>query len=349
MATVEEAREVLPVVKLSDLEDGQEAECFAALVNRILGKTYKGDPFVKCVFRDRRIKVDAMLWSNHRFHQQAQGWTEGLAYRLRARGTINPKYGLQIDIFDIRPAVDTDAADGYDFADLVEGSRFDAGLLYAKILEFVNKSVCDPHLKFLVLDILQTHEDLFKRIQAAEKMHHAFTGGLIEHVWSMTRISVFLADHYAKYYDHLNPPLNKGVIVAAAILHDIGKLRELEYHPVEAKYTKEGSLVGHVLMGRDMVRDAALRIDGFPAETLLLLEHAILSHHGKKEFGAPILPQTMEALIVSHIDDLDAKVNAAAKGRLACETDGEFTDKIWCLDNRRFYKGIPVEPPGDED
>lgn len=349
MATVDEANQVLPVVRLSDLQDGQEAECFAALVNRILGKTYKGDPFVKCVFRDRRMKVDAMLWSNHRFHQQAQGWTEGIAYRLRVRSAISPKYGLQLDIFDIRPAVDTDVVDGFDFSDLVEGSRFDPGKLYGTILEFVQKNIADARLKSLVLDILQAQEDLFKRIQAAERMHHAFTGGLIEHVWSMTRISVFLADHYAKYYDHLNPPLNKGVIVAAAILHDIGKLRELEYHPVEAKYTKEGSLIGHVLMGRDMVRDAANRIDGFPAETLLLLEHAILAHHGKKEFGAPILPQTMEALIVSHIDDLDAKVNAAANGRLSADPSGDFTDKIWCLDNRRFYKGIPVSPPGDDD
>ena len=101
MATVDEANQVLPVIRLSELQDGQEAECFAALVNRILGKTYKGDPFVKCVFRDRRLKVDAMLWSNHRFHQQAQGWTEGIAYRLRVRASISPKYGLQLDIFDM--------------------------------------------------------------------------------------------------------------------------------------------------------------------------------------------------------------------------------------------------------
>src|SRR5206468_875000 len=107
----------------------------------------------------------------------------------------------------------------------------------------------------------------------------------------------------------------KGVIVAASILHDIGKLRELSYHPVEAKYTKEGSLIGHVLMGRDLVRDVARQIEGFPDETLLLLEHAILSHHGKKEFGAPIVPQTIEALIVSFVDDLDAKVNIAARER----------------------------------
>ncbi len=107
--------------------------------------------------------------------------------------------------------------------------------------------------------------------------------------------------------------MNRGLIVAAAILHDIGKLRELEYHPVEARYTKEGTLIGHVLMGRDMVREAAAKIEGFPEELLLCLEHAILSHHGKREFGAPVAPATLEALIVSFVDDLDAKVNMVAQ------------------------------------
>jgi 3'-5' exoribonuclease len=165
----------------------------------------------------------------------------------------------------------------------------------------------------------------------------------------MTRVAMFLADHYAKYYCELNPPLNKSIVIAAAILHDIGKLRELEYHPVEAKYTKEGQLIGHVLIGRDMIREAAAKIEGFPEETLLLLEHAVLSHHGKREFGAPILPQTLEALLVSYIDDLDAKLNMVVKGQMTGDPAEPFTAKIWALDNRRFYRGQPIEePPSDQ-
>ena len=101
-------------------------------------------------------------------------------------------------------------------------------------------------------------------------------------------------------------------------------------------------------MGRDLVREAARKVEGFPEETLLLLEHAILSHHGKKEFGAPIIPQTIEALIVSFLDDLDAKVNIAAGHRLRAPGDGEFTDKIFAMDNRRFYRGVPVDPPSED-
>ena len=114
--------------------------------------------------------------------------------------------------------------------------------------------------------------------------------------------------------------------MAAIVLHDIGKLRELEYHPCEARYTKEGRLIGHILMGRDMVREAARSIEGFPEETLLLLEHAILAHHGKHEFGAPVLPQTMEAILVSYIDDLDAKMNIVARQRMRSRTDDDFTE-----------------------
>src|SRR5262249_57955840 len=116
-------------------------------------------------------------------------------------------------------------------------------------------------------------------------------------------------------------------VIAGTILHDIGKLRELEYHPVEAKYTKEGYLIGHILMGRDMIREAAGRIEGFPAETLILLEHAILAHHGRREFGSPVLPQTMEALLVSFIDELDAQMNSGARERMNPQTTANLTHK----------------------
>ena len=141
----------------------------------------------------------------------------------------------------------------------------------------------------------------------------------------------------------MNPPLDKGIVIAAVVLHDIGKIRELQYHPVEARYTKEGRLIGHILMGRDMVREAARAIEGFPEETLLLLEHAILAHHGKHEFGAPVLPQTIEALIVSLVDDMDAKVNILARAKLRSMGEDEFTDRVYGLDNRRIYRGVPAE------
>jgi 3'-5' exoribonuclease len=342
--------ETAAVVKLSDLADGQEAVCFALLAKKERGTTKKGEPFVKCYFRDRYTTAEAPLWANSRFLKQAEGWAEGLGYRLTVRASYNARYGFQLEILDIRPAADDlDGPDGYNFFGLVESTHRDPAEMLRKVHECIEKGIDDPRLKRLVLGLLAEHADLFKKMPAAQNFHHGYTGGLLEHVWSMTRVASWLADHYAKYYFQLDPPLNKGVVIAATVLHDIGKLRELAYHPVEAKYTKEGCLIGHVLMGRDMVREAALKIEGFPEETLMLLEHAILSHHGRREFGAPIMPQTIEALLVSFIDDLDAKMNIVARHRIYSDTDGEFTDKVYALDNRRFYKGVPAAPPPADD
>jgi len=337
------------VVRLSDLEPNQEAVCFAALVKKEPGTDKHDKPYMRCHFRDRRKSYVAMFFGGNALREEAETWVEGEAYRLRVRGKWDVRWGMQLDVFEGRPATADDAADGYNFFDLVESSEQDPECLFQKIVTIAGKCIDDPHLKQLVLTLLHDNGELFKKMPAAQTFHHAYTGGLIEHVWSMTRVASWLSDHYARYYHGLNPPFNKGVVVAAAILHDIGKLRELDYHPVEAKYTKVGCLVGHVMIGRDMVRDAAKAIDGFPEETLLLLEHAILSHHGKKDFGAPIIPQTLEALLVSFIDDLDAKMNQAARVRLDSRTDGEFTDKVYALDNRRFYKGVPAGSPCDDD
>ena len=193
---------------------------------------------------------------------------------------------------------------------------------------------------------LLEHDELIRKMPAASHMHHAFNGGLLEHVWSISRIACLLANHYGKYYDDLNPPLDKDVIVTAAILHDIGKLIELEFHPVSAKYTTRGRLVGHIVMGRDMVREAASKIDGFPAETLLQLEHAILAHHGRRDYGSPVVPQTLEALIVSFADDLDAKVNTYAQARLRSTSPDAFTEDVYVGgEKRKIYKGSPIELP----
>ena len=337
------------VVRLSDLKHGQEAVCFAALVKKERNVDKHDKPYVKCTFRDKRQVVVAPFWASNSMREVAETWTEGMAYRLVVRGTWNVRYGMQVEVFEARPANDEDdAADGYSFHDLVEGTDRDPEDLWRRLHDCIEKSIDDPKLKQLVLTLLDDNAALFKKMPAATNFHHGYTGGLLEHVWSMTRIAVFASKHYAEYYWRLNPPLNKCVVVAATVLHDIGKLRELDYHPVEAKYTTPGCLIGHVLIGRDMVRDAAKAIDGFDPETLLLLEHAILAHHGRREYGAPVLPQTMEALMVSFIDDLDAKMNIAARGRLLCHTDGEFTDKVYALDNRRFYKGVPTAPPDDD-
>ncbi len=335
------------VVRLSDLVDGQEGEFFAALVKRDAGTDRHGNPFYKCLFRDKRASRVAPFWASDPLLGFAADWTLHAGYRIKAKAE-DSKYGPQIKVIECRLVIPEDAADGYDFFDLVESSKYSPDVIVDHIRSIIGKNIRCPYIRQLLHVLIDRHGDLLRKMPAAQNFHHSYSGGLVEHLWSVTRVSVALAKHYADYYNELNPPINRDVVVAAAILHDIGKLRELDYHPVEAKYTKHGTLIGHIVLGRDMVRDTARDIPDFPDETLLLLEHAILAHHGQMQYGAPKEPATIEAMIVHYADEIDAKINAVASERMKSNTDGEFTAKIYAVGNRMFYKGIPVELPDDD-
>ena len=163
-------------------------------------------------------------------------------------------------------------------------------------------------------------------LPAAKHHHHAFASGFLEHVVNVARTCVQLADKYADLYPNLQPPLDKDLVVAGGILHDIGKLRELAATASGAEYTASGSLIGHVLQGRDMVRELAAGRDIDP-EKLLRLEHIIIAHQRLPEWGAPKPPMTPEALIVHYADDLDAKLNMMVLALEEDKTDSPVTSR----------------------
>lgn len=347
---MEHAPTVARVLPLKELLDGVEATTFALLGKRETLSNYKKEPYYRCTFADRGFGLVSMIWLNSPHFEAAGSWVEGDAFRIVARGNLHKQYGLQMELVEIRRAdEELDGLDGYRYCDLVEGAKYTqtdlTESLFAHLRKMKNRALAN-----LVSRILEDHREVLGRMPAASKMHHPFPGGLLEHVWSVTRIAARLAEHYAVYYDDLDPPLNKDVVVAAAILHDIGKLLELQAHPVEARYTTAGSLIGHIALGRDMVRDTARMLGEIDSETMLLLDHAILSHHGRKEFGSPVEPQTVEALILSYADELDAKLNAVVRARKHASNGADtFTDKVFAFDKgRRFYKGVPKPPADDE-
>lgn len=331
------------VVRLSELDHDREAICFARLVKRDRGTDRNGHSYVKCSFRDRDTVVTAPIWSKDPLLAHVEEWIEGTPYRIHCRAEKNDKFGMQLKIIDIRPAGPEDADDGFDFGDLVETSEYSEEELFDSLGKFIDDGIKDPKLKRLVLNIIEENRELLAQIPAAEMMHHEYHRGLLEHIRSVTRLALIVSKHYEQYYYKLNPPLNRGVIVAAAILHDIGKIREFSYGGMNVTYSKEGSLLGHIVLGRDLVRAAAAKIEGFPEETLLLLEHVILSHHGKLEFGSPKTPQTLEAIVVHYIDDLDSKMNAGARQLMRSKTPDDFTEKVFMLNNQRLYKGVPID------
>ena len=173
--------------------------------------------------------------------------------------------------------------------------------MFDELLAIARQHIRNVALRKLVESLLLGNRDALLTHPAARRNHHAYLGGLFEHTLSVARTCVYLADKYAEYYPEMKPPLDKDLVVAGGILHDIGKLREMEQRPEGAAHTAEGSLIGHILIGRDMVREAAAAMPGgaaLPADTLLRLEHVIITHQGRPEWGSPKPPMTPEALLV---------------------------------------------------
>lgn len=335
------------LIKLAQSQDKTPAAAFAKLAAKDRREDKNGNDFFSCEFKDETATRKAMIWSSNALIGEVDAWETGLVYRIEFEGEANPKFGPQITLRSVRPAVEGE--DGYDIANFVQKSKYPPAELFASIEENVKKHVEEPKLRELVLGLIDQHRETLAVIPAAQSYHHAYAAGLLEHIRSMVRISIFIAEHYQKYYDKLNPPIDKGVLVAAAALHDIGKLKEFEFKNLDVAYSIDGSLIGHIVLGRDMVREAAARIEAFPPETLRRLEHAILAHHGQKEFGSPVEPQTIEALILHFIDDLDSKVNIVAGAMLKHDPrGGAFTERLGAISRRIYSPGALADEPAAE-
>jgi 3'-5' exoribonuclease len=181
-------------------------------------------------------------------------------------------------------------------------------------LEGLIDHVQDPFIRELLKRISVEHGEKLRIWPAAQTVHHAYRGGFLEHILSVTRSALMLGTAYGA---------NKDLLTAGGLLHDIGKLEELSYDRATS-YSREGNLVGHVTLGVIMVRTAMNGVPDFPDVLRTQIEHMIVSHHGHKEFGAPVEPMTVEAMILSAADDLDAKLNQV-RAALAEDGEGEFT------------------------
>jgi 3'-5' exoribonuclease len=302
------AAQSISIVSLSDMIVGQEADVFALLSAKEELLTKNGKPYFKVTFRDSRREVSFPIWEDSPLAAECRDkWTPGGFYKLRAvyRET---NFGPQLDIRKIRETCPSDAADGFDPGMCRPQSRFNPQQMFDELLAMVRDQIGKSPLGNLVEQVLQTYHEELLTCPAARRNHHACVGGLLEHTLSVTRTCVFLADKYSDYYPDMQPPLNKALAVAGGILHDIGKIREMREQPEGTTHTAEGALIGHILQGRDIVREAAI---GSPidADTLLRLEHIIISHQRLPEWGSPKPPMTPEALLVHYADDLDAKYN----------------------------------------
>ena len=270
-----------------------------------------GDLYVSLFLQDRTGFVRARI-----FNEAARLKDEfecGEFVKVQGRTDLfNGRVQLLVErIRRVNP--DQDRAQGFREDDCVLSAVRPVEEMWAELQELI-QHVRDPHVRGLLERITATHAEKLRIWPAAQTVHHAYRGGFLEHILSVARSALVLGTAYGA---------NQDLLTAGALLHDIGKLEELDYEHA-TRYSREGNLVGHVTLGAMMVRDVIRSIPDFPGVLQTQIEHLIVSHHGHKEFGAPVEPMTIEAMILSAADDLDAKINQV-KQAIAEDAEGEFT------------------------
>ncbi len=336
------ARPKTQLLRLADLLPGQTADFFALLADKVRGATREGKPFYSCRFRDARRTATLMVWADSpTFEACEREWENGHFFKLRAKYSDHPRYGPQIEAEIVRYTTDKDREEGFDPAQLVESSRYDPQQMLDELHELAAGQIGDEPLRRLVQTLLQTHAEALLRLPATRDKYYVFAGGLLEHTLSVARSCLQLVDRYRPHYAELQPPLNRDLVVAGAILHEIGRVREFGDEAQTPSYTVPGRLVGHLILGRDLVHAAAQGVADLNPDLLQMLEHIILTHLALPEWGSPRLPLIPECLIVHHADDLDAKLEMYARCLSRDQASGPFTDRDPVL-NRQLYKGRSV-------
>ena len=326
------------ITPMAELGHGQEGNFFALFSAKEELKTKDGKPYFRVSFRDAGREVSFPIWSDSTWAKACRDqWTVGEFYKLCAQYR-DTNYGPQLEIRKIRQVNDDDFAEGFDPAMCLPPSRYDPQEMLDELVTLVKDSIAEESLATFVLAILENYHEVLLTLPAAKYNHHAQVGGFLEHVLSVANTCVYLANKYEELYPDMQPPLDKGLVVAGGVLHDIGKVRELEETPTGAEYTSSGSLIGHILQGRDIIRETAQQHPLDP-ETLLRLEHIIVAHQRLPEWGSPKPPMTPEALIVHHADDLDAKLQMMYATLAEDSTEGAFTSSRNPMRQRIFRGG----------
>lgn len=278
---------------LSDIREGETiSETYLCKRKQIL-KTKAGKSYYSLLLQDKTGTIDAKIWD---LSSGIDNFEE-LSYVHVDAAITSFQGALQMNIRRLRLSQEGE----YDSSDFLPVSEQNISTMYQELLELIN-TVSEPHYKRL-LELFFIEDPkvpaIFKKHSAAKSVHHGFVGGLLEHTLSVAKLSVFFAQQY--------PILNRDLLLTAAILHDIGKLRELSFFPAN-DYTDEGKLLGHIYIGAEWVHEKAAEISGFPRKSLNELKHCILAHHGELEFGSPKKPELAEAFALNFADNMDAKM-----------------------------------------
>lgn len=309
-------------MKFTEIGNGQ-VEGFAVIKQCEVKAAKNGTSFLDLLLSDKDGELFAKIWD----YSPSQSAPLSADMLVKVRGKLQ-KYrdNDQLIIDRIRPAT---PEDGVSLDDYVKSADYKGEDMYDCIIKTVSE-FHDEDLKQIVLYLLENNREKLVCFPAAFKLHHAIRGGLMMHTLSIVR----LCEGVCKVY----PFVNRELLISGAVLHDIAKTTEFQISGtgLASGYTVEGNLIGHLVKGAMMIADAAEKL-GTDKEKSLLLQHMVISHHGEPEFGAAVRPLFLEAELLSQLDMMDATVYEImdATGNIS---KGEFTNRLWALDDRKFYK-----------
>ncbi len=319
---------------VADLKPDSTIVSFFLVSEKELRSTREGKPFLRLDLCDRTGTIEARVWDDA--DALAQLFQRDDIIKVQAR-VENFRNKLQLAVEKLRRAEPAEI----ELADFFPHTSADIEELYARLLAHV-AAVRNPWLHRLLKNILEDPAVVprLKRAPAAKVMHHAYIGGLLEHVVSLCDLCRLVASHYSD--------LDADLLLAGALLHDIGKLSELCYER-SIGYSAEGHLLGHIVLEIEQVGRAMDAIPGFPPQLKTLLQHLLISHHGHYEFGSPKLPMTPEALVLSFLDDLDSKLAAARASLSPAHSDDIWGAYIPALSRRFLRPGALAAPSQPRD
>jgi 3'-5' exoribonuclease len=310
--------------------DNQTVTTYFCLSSLNVRDRKQGGQYLALTLSDKTGAIEGRMWEE--IADSLKHCSEGCY--VKVQGQISKYQGkFQITLTKMRSAADTEI----DTADFIPTTQFDIDEMYAELRGYVDKFK-DPHLRARVHAFMDDDAfgGPFRTAPAAKRLHHGWIGGLLEHVLTLVRVCRATAPFY--------PEVDPDLLVTGAILHDVGKVRELSWKS-SFSYTLEGQLIGHISIAQGLLHEkvAALNAAGadpFPEKLRLLVEHMILAHHGKLEFGSPKLPMTPEAMLLSALDDLEAKFQAMrgefAAAKAAGKGAGEVTDWVRSMERPLF-------------
>ena len=314
------------IADLAKFDEGKLFDGYFLVLSKQQRSTKTNKPYLNLILGDKTGQLEGRIWEPGD-PRIAKDFDRGDI--VKARGSASRfDDRLQMKIDQLRLAQPSEV----DKTDLLPSTTFDVAALWSQLRGFA-QTLTNPDLKRLIAALLDDPAlaQAFREAPAAKQLHHAWLGGLLEHVVSLCTLADRIAPHY--------PMLDRDLLLTGVILHDIGKIRELSWD-IGFEYTIEGMLLGHIQIGTALAERAIDSLPNFPPKLKTVVLHMILSHHGKLEFGSPKLPMIPEALVLNFLDDLDAKMQAVAgeyeKSIREGKGPNELTGKVWALDQRQL-------------